>query len=182
MHVKRFPESIRKRAAEVPTNVDSVRTVTTLDNKPPPGSALCEHHHILSQRHGDVVITPSVTVPHIPPLPTQNVTIFQMLQEFDEFESWSKQNILLHPNILQWGICFANFNATNVDGGILFYSWKFIIHFGKTMDLNFGPHRKMWLSRYRILIRILAIIIICSKIKILSSKLQCHFKSLRKTM
>lgn len=82
MNEKRFSESMRKRT-EVPIVVEGQRMVVA--NAEPPVRAVRKRHHTLT--HGDHIITPLMRMPPLPPLPTHNISIFQMLQQFDKFES-----------------------------------------------------------------------------------------------
>ncbi|KAI4357397.1 hypothetical protein L6164_001347 [Bauhinia variegata] len=85
MHEKKFSESLRKRV-EVPAKMANCNRERTAAMDPePPARAVRKRHHTLT--NGDFVITPVMRMPSLPPLPTQNVTIFQMLQEIDKFES-----------------------------------------------------------------------------------------------
>ncbi|KAG8634829.1 hypothetical protein MANES_17G089700v8 [Manihot esculenta] len=74
-----YGESLRMRT-EVPAMVNKEGIVIVAAE--PPIQAVRKRHHTLT--HGDHTITSRM--PHLPPLPTQNVTIFQMLQQLDEFE------------------------------------------------------------------------------------------------
>ncbi|KDP38180.1 hypothetical protein JCGZ_04823 [Jatropha curcas] len=81
VHEERNGESLRKRA-EVSTMVNKEGIVIV--GAEPPVGAVRKRHHTLT--NGDHVITPLRRMPSLPPLPAQNVTIFQMLQQLDEFE------------------------------------------------------------------------------------------------
>ncbi|XP_021685962.2 uncharacterized protein LOC110668883 isoform X1 [Hevea brasiliensis] len=74
---QRCGESLRKRA-DVPAAVNKEGIVIVAAE--PPLRAVRKRHHTLT--HGNHI----TRMPHLPPLPTQNVTIFQMLQQLDEFE------------------------------------------------------------------------------------------------
>ncbi|XP_030960220.1 uncharacterized protein LOC126717796 isoform X1 [Quercus robur] len=81
---KRIGESLRKRAeATVPAAVNRQRVVAV--DAEPPVRAVRKRHHTLTR--GDYIMTPTMRTPSLPPLPNQNITIFQMLQQFDKFES-----------------------------------------------------------------------------------------------
>ncbi|KAL4638035.1 hypothetical protein ACB098_03G088200 [Castanea mollissima] len=81
---KRFGESLRKRAeATVPAAVNRQRVVAV--DAEPPVRAVRKRHHTLTR--GDYIMTPTMRMAPVPPLPNQNITIFQMLQQFDKFES-----------------------------------------------------------------------------------------------
>ncbi|KAG8637589.1 hypothetical protein MANES_15G138900v8 [Manihot esculenta] len=82
MREEREGESLRKRA-EVPAMVNKEGVVIVAAE--PPLTAVRKRHHTLS--HGNHMVTSLTRMPPLPTLPTQNVTIFQMLQQFDEFES-----------------------------------------------------------------------------------------------
>lgn len=82
MDEKRYSESMRKRT-ELPI-VEEGQRMAVADAKPPV-RAVRKRHHTLT--HGDHIITPLMRMPPLPPLPTQNISIFQMLQQFDKFES-----------------------------------------------------------------------------------------------
>ncbi|EOY01273.1 Uncharacterized protein TCM_011218 isoform 1 [Theobroma cacao] len=73
-------ESSRKRS-EVTEKLKKGTPVGT----EPAVRAVRKRHHTLTR--DDHVIKPLVRMPPLPPLPTQNLTIFQMLQEFDKFNS-----------------------------------------------------------------------------------------------
>ncbi|KAJ7954479.1 Cystic fibrosis transmembrane conductance regulator [Quillaja saponaria] len=88
-HEKRFVENLRK-SIEVSTVVmDGKRMVTTnVEPTEPPVRAVRKRHHNLTSE-GDYIITPMMRMPPpLPQQPNQNVTIFQMLRQFDEFESY----------------------------------------------------------------------------------------------
>ncbi|XP_028767045.1 uncharacterized protein LOC114724767 isoform X2 [Neltuma alba] len=90
MHEKRFAESIRKRAeasAEMAEREGEGARRTGMEADPPdPARAVRKRHHTLTQG-GDLEITPFIRTPPLPPLPSQNVTVFQMLQQVDKFDS-----------------------------------------------------------------------------------------------
>ncbi|XVE85556.1 hypothetical protein DITRI_Ditri17bG0099700 [Diplodiscus trichospermus] len=73
-------ESWRKRT-ELPETAKKGISVAT----EPPVRAVRKRHHTLTG--DDHTMKPLTRMPPLPPLPTQNVTIFQMLQEFDKFNS-----------------------------------------------------------------------------------------------
>ncbi|OMO60795.1 hypothetical protein CCACVL1_23866 [Corchorus capsularis] len=79
---KSFEESSRKRS-EVPEMAARGVAVATA---PPVRAVRKRHHHTLTPVD-DHIMKPLVRMPPLPPLPTQNLTIFQMLQEFDKFNS-----------------------------------------------------------------------------------------------
>lgn len=86
MHEKRFAESVRKRADVSAEMTERERTAAMMDAEPPapPARAVRKRHH--THTHGDLEITPFMRMPPAPSLQTQNVTIFQMLQQVDKFE------------------------------------------------------------------------------------------------
>lgn len=85
MHEKRFAESLRKRA-EISGAMENRERAATADTEPP-ARGVRKRHHNLTQG-GDLVMTPLMRMPPLPPpLPAQNITIFQMLQQLDKFES-----------------------------------------------------------------------------------------------
>ncbi|KAI4313618.1 hypothetical protein L6164_026581 [Bauhinia variegata] len=84
MHEKRFAESFRKRIEVPATMVDGNRERTAAMDPESPARAVRKRHHTLT--NGDLGMTPSVSMPPLTPVPTQNVTIFQILQESDKFE------------------------------------------------------------------------------------------------
>lgn len=84
MHEDRYSESLRKRV-EVSTMVNKEGKVAECAEEEPPIRAVRKRHHTLTQ--GDHTITPLLRMPPIPRFPTQDVTVFQMLRQFDKFES-----------------------------------------------------------------------------------------------
>ena len=89
MQEDRYSESLRKRA-EVSTMVNNEGKVTEgakeEEEEEPPIRAVRKRHHTLTQ--GDnTIITPLLRMPPTPIFPNQNVTVFQMLRQFDKFES-----------------------------------------------------------------------------------------------
>lgn len=83
MNESRFSESLRKRT-EVPAVANRQSTVAV--HPDPPVPAVRKRHHTLTD--GDhIMMSPLTRMPALPPLPNQNITIFQMLQQFDKFES-----------------------------------------------------------------------------------------------
>ncbi|XWS34376.1 hypothetical protein CRYUN_Cryun21dG0033600 [Craigia yunnanensis] len=74
-------ESSRKRS-ELPEMVKKGGIVVATET---PVRAVRKRHHTLIR--DDHIMKPLVRMLPLPPLPTQNLTIFQMLQEFDEFNS-----------------------------------------------------------------------------------------------
>lgn len=85
MHEKKFAESLRKRAEASAAMAEREKTAAMDAEPPAPARAVRKRHHTLT--HGDLEITPFMRMPPLPPLPTQNVTVFQMLQQVDKFES-----------------------------------------------------------------------------------------------
>ncbi|KAK7319173.1 hypothetical protein RJT34_03891 [Clitoria ternatea] len=85
MHEKRFAESLRKRAETTGVAEEGERR-TTMDTEPP-ARGVRKRHHNLTHGGGDLVMTPLMRMPPLPPLPSQNITIFQVLQQLDKFES-----------------------------------------------------------------------------------------------
>ena len=55
---------------------------------PAPVRAVRKRHHTLTRGGGDHIISPLRRMPPHPPrpLPTQSITVFQMLQQLDKFE------------------------------------------------------------------------------------------------
>ncbi|ESW30807.1 hypothetical protein PHAVU_002G184100 [Phaseolus vulgaris] len=82
MHEKRFAESLKKRAE---TTGNGERTTSLVAE--PPARGVRKRHHTLTNGGGDLVMTPLMRMPPLPPLPSQNITIFQVLQQLDKFES-----------------------------------------------------------------------------------------------
>ncbi|KAK7260555.1 hypothetical protein RIF29_26704 [Crotalaria pallida] len=82
MQENRFGESLRKRAEVSKAMEDRERTTTT----EPPARGVRKRHHTLTNG-GDLVMTPLMRMPPLPPSPAENITIFQMLQQLDKFES-----------------------------------------------------------------------------------------------
>ncbi|OMO72555.1 hypothetical protein COLO4_27577 [Corchorus olitorius] len=78
---KSFEESSRKRSEVPEMGARGVAVATA----PPARAVRKRHHHTLTP--DDHIMKPLVRMPPLPPLPTQNLTIFQMLQEFDKFNS-----------------------------------------------------------------------------------------------
>lgn len=92
MHEKRFAESVRKRAeasAEMAEREGEGERRGGMEVEPQdPARAVRKRHHTLTHGGGDLEITPFIRTPPLPPpLPSQNVTIFQMLQQVDKFDS-----------------------------------------------------------------------------------------------
>ncbi|XP_059659156.1 uncharacterized protein LOC132305542 isoform X2 [Cornus florida] len=82
IHEERFPESLRKRTEQsAVVNKEGMMVMS----REPPVRAVRKRHHTLTRR--DQTITPLLRMPPLHPLPAQNVTIFQMLQHFDKFQS-----------------------------------------------------------------------------------------------
>ncbi|KAK9276872.1 hypothetical protein L1049_006409 [Liquidambar formosana] len=86
MHEEQYAKSMRKKP-ELSAAVNKEGTVgaAAAAAAEPPVRAVRKRHHNLTR--GDHIITPLMRMPPLPPLPTQNITIFQMLQQFNEFES-----------------------------------------------------------------------------------------------
>ncbi|KAM1064846.1 hypothetical protein ACFX15_019916 [Malus domestica] len=91
---KRFSESnsMRKRteassaAAAAYSNQGLIdQTVVAVATPPPARPVRKRHHHTLTR--GDCMISPLRRMPPLPSLPTQSITVFQMLQQFDKFDS-----------------------------------------------------------------------------------------------
>ena len=81
MQEERFSDSQLKRTElSVMMNKDGMMLVAA----EPPARAVRKRHHTSAQ--GDHTLTPSLRMPPLHPLPTQNITIFQMLQQFNKFE------------------------------------------------------------------------------------------------
>ncbi|XP_068332917.1 uncharacterized protein [Pyrus communis] len=60
-------------------------TVAAVATAPPVRAVRKRHHHTLTR--GDHMISPLRRMPPLPSLPTQSITVFQMLQQFDKFDS-----------------------------------------------------------------------------------------------
>ncbi|XP_027344250.1 uncharacterized protein LOC113856578 [Abrus precatorius] len=84
MHEKKFAESLRKRVETTGAMVGGERAAT-MDTEPP-ARGVRKRHHTLTHG-GDLVMTPLMRMPPLPPLPAQNITIYQVLQQLDKFES-----------------------------------------------------------------------------------------------
>ncbi|XP_009351599.2 uncharacterized protein LOC103943118 isoform X2 [Pyrus x bretschneideri] len=91
---KRFSEtsSMRKRteassaaAAAYSNQGLTDQTVVAVETPPPARPVRKRHHHTLTR--GDHMISPLRRMPPLPSLPTQSITVFQMLQQFDKFDS-----------------------------------------------------------------------------------------------
>lgn len=82
MNEKRFSENMWK-ITELPIVVEGQRMVVT--DAEPPVRAVRKRHHTLTR--GDHIITPLMRIPPLPPLPTHDISIFQMLQQLDKIES-----------------------------------------------------------------------------------------------
>ncbi|KAF5949928.1 hypothetical protein HYC85_011921 [Camellia sinensis] len=84
MQEERFCDSLWKR-----TDLSAVMNkegMVVVAAEPPPARAVRKRHHTSTQ--GDHTLTPLLRMPPPQPLPTQNITIFQMLQQqFNKFES-----------------------------------------------------------------------------------------------
>ncbi|OVA03248.1 hypothetical protein BVC80_8977g19 [Macleaya cordata] len=78
---ERFTESMRRRA-ELPSVDDQSMIVVAME--PDPARAVRKRHHTLTCDH---TTPPVFRGPPLPPLPPQNTTIFQVLQQCNEFES-----------------------------------------------------------------------------------------------
>lgn len=84
MNDKRFSESLKKRA-EVPAVVINRQSMVVLDAEPRVRAVRKRHHTLTDGDH--IMTTPLMKMPPLATLPTQNITIFQMLQQVDKFES-----------------------------------------------------------------------------------------------
>ncbi|XP_059448753.1 uncharacterized protein LOC132179949 [Corylus avellana] len=82
MNEKRFSENMWK-ITEQPIVVEGQSMVVA--DAEPPIRAVRKRHHTLTR--GDHIITPLMRMPPLPPLPTHNISIFQMLQQLDKIES-----------------------------------------------------------------------------------------------
>ncbi|XP_043695081.1 uncharacterized protein LOC122645782 [Telopea speciosissima] len=82
-HVReeRFAESLRKRVEQSSELNEEGMLVVAIE---PPARAVRKRHHTLTRSHS---IPPLFRRPPLPPLPTQNDSIFQMLQQCNEYES-----------------------------------------------------------------------------------------------
>lgn len=83
MHEKRNTESIRKRGEMS----GSGQRTAGMDTDAPARGVRKRHHTLTHGSSGDIVMTPLMRMPHLPPLQSQNITIFQVLQQLDKFES-----------------------------------------------------------------------------------------------
>ncbi|KAL5553338.1 hypothetical protein UlMin_040739 [Ulmus minor] len=89
---KKLAESLRKKAEESATTAagEAEKKHATMEEEVEgerPVRAVRKRHHNLTRGEEEHVIMPLSRMPPLPPLPTQNLTIFQMLQQFDKFES-----------------------------------------------------------------------------------------------
>ncbi|XP_031260221.1 uncharacterized protein LOC116118373 [Pistacia vera] len=82
MQEERIGEGLGKRA-EAPAEMNKEGNEVAIEGRPV--RAVRKRHHTLT--HEDNVINPLMRMPPVPPLQTQKITIFEMLQEFDKFES-----------------------------------------------------------------------------------------------
>ncbi|CAL5213933.1 unnamed protein product [Lathyrus oleraceus] len=83
MHEKRKTESIRKRE-----EISGAGRRTAATDTGAPARGVRKRHHTLTHGSGgDIVMTPLMRMPSLPPLQSQNITIFQVLQQLDKFES-----------------------------------------------------------------------------------------------
>ncbi|XP_057962862.1 uncharacterized protein LOC131154239 [Malania oleifera] len=82
MHEKQFAESLGRRA-ELSAVVNEEGMVVVAAE--PPVRVVRKRHHTLTGR--DHTIVPLIRMPLLPPLPVHNITIFEMLQQLDKFES-----------------------------------------------------------------------------------------------
>ncbi|XP_054808938.1 uncharacterized protein LOC129311023 [Prosopis cineraria] len=83
---KRFAESIRKRVEASAEMAERGRREGMEADPPDLARAVRKRHHTLTQE-GELEITPFIRTPPLPPLPSQNVTVFQMFQQVDKFDS-----------------------------------------------------------------------------------------------
>ncbi|GFZ00345.1 hypothetical protein Acr_13g0017440 [Actinidia rufa] len=74
----------RKRADISATMTKEEMVVVTAER--PPARTLRKRHHTRTHHGGDNT-TPLLRMPPLYPLPTHSITIFQMLQQFNKFES-----------------------------------------------------------------------------------------------
>ncbi|PON83782.1 hypothetical protein TorRG33x02_204490 [Trema orientale] len=92
---KRLAESLNKRAEECKVGKKGEEEEEKGSVIERPVRAVRKRHHMTltgenehnDSNEDDNTISPLSRMPPLPPLPTQNLTIFQMLQQFDEFES-----------------------------------------------------------------------------------------------
>ncbi|GFZ21364.1 hypothetical protein Acr_29g0005260 [Actinidia rufa] len=77
--------SPRKRTDVSATMTKEEMVVVTAEG--PPARAVRKRHHTSTHHVGDNTLTPLLRMPPLHPLPTHNITIFQMLQQFNQFES-----------------------------------------------------------------------------------------------
>ncbi|XP_057485394.1 uncharacterized protein LOC130771744 isoform X2 [Actinidia eriantha] len=77
--------SPRKRTDISATMTKEEMVVVTAEG--PPARAVRKRHHTSTHHGGDNTLTPLFRMPPLHPLPTHNITIFQMLQQFNQFES-----------------------------------------------------------------------------------------------
>ncbi|XP_057508692.1 uncharacterized protein LOC130791539 isoform X2 [Actinidia eriantha] len=77
--------SPRKRADISATMTKEEMVVVTGER--PPARTLRKRHHTRTHHGGNDTLTPLLRMPPLHPLPTHNITIFQMLQQFNKFES-----------------------------------------------------------------------------------------------
>ncbi|CAJ2677736.1 unnamed protein product [Trifolium pratense] len=82
-HEKRNADSIRKRGEISGTTTEGQRRASV----DAPARGVRKRHHTLTHGSGgDIVMTPLMRMPSLP-LQSQNITIFQVLQQLDKFES-----------------------------------------------------------------------------------------------
>nr|AFK33742.1 unknown [Lotus japonicus] len=84
MHERRFAENLRKRG-EISEGMAEGERTDGIDNQPPARGVRKRHHNLT--HGGDLVMTPLMRMPPLPPIPSQNISIFQVLQQLDKFES-----------------------------------------------------------------------------------------------
>ncbi|XWS69450.1 hypothetical protein CRYUN_Cryun04dG0180200 [Craigia yunnanensis] len=80
-HKDRVSAESSRKISKLPEMVKKGITVAT---EPPVRAVRKRHHNLTRDNH---IMEPLVRMPPLPRLPTQNLTIFQMLQEFDKFDS-----------------------------------------------------------------------------------------------
>ncbi|KAK2383919.1 hypothetical protein QL285_071325 [Trifolium repens] len=85
MHEKRNADSIRKRG-EISGVMTEGQRRASVDSDAPARGVRKWHHTLTHGSGGDIVMTPLMRMPSLP-LQSQNITIFQVLQQLDKFES-----------------------------------------------------------------------------------------------
>ncbi|KAJ4959942.1 hypothetical protein NE237_019852 [Protea cynaroides] len=85
MREERFAESLRKRV-EISSDMNEEGMLVMAIE--PPARAVRKRHHTLTRNRNHSMPPLFRRAPPLPPLPTQDTTIFQMLRECNEYESY----------------------------------------------------------------------------------------------